>query len=140
MADDPILLIDNPAPGVRRLTLNRPDKRNALSNALRGALFAALEEADKDPDVRVMVIRGAGKCFSSGYDLAGVGDLPGRFRTGQPAANHKQGDRRGSCSCVHADVHLCERRGKQRCAGHSALHLGSLADGPSDQSRAAAPA
>lgn len=71
-----ILLIDDPAPFVRRLTLNRPEKRNALSNALRGAIFAALEAADADEAVRVTVIRGAGPCFSSGYDLAGTGDLP----------------------------------------------------------------
>lgn len=76
MADAQLVLEDNPAPGVRRLTLNRPEKRNALSNALRGDLFAALERADKDPEVRVIIIRGAGKCFSSGYDLAGVGELP----------------------------------------------------------------
>jgi enoyl-CoA hydratase len=76
MTDEPILLADDPAPGVRRLTLNRPNKRNALSNQLRGALFQALEDADKDAAVRVIVIRGAGKCFSSGYDLAGVGELP----------------------------------------------------------------
>ena len=81
MSDDQILLIDNPAPHIRRLTLNRPDKRNALSNALRGALFAALEDGDRDPEVRVMVLRGAGTCFSSGYDLAGVGALP--FHTAQ---------------------------------------------------------
>jgi enoyl-CoA hydratase len=37
-----ILLIDDPAPFVRRFTLNRPEKRNALSNELRGAVFAAL--------------------------------------------------------------------------------------------------
>ena len=36
MADEPILLTDDPAPHVRRITLNRPAKRNALSNALRG--------------------------------------------------------------------------------------------------------
>jgi len=76
MTDEPILLADDPAPGVRRLTLNRPNKRNALSNALRGALFDALESADQDPGVRVIVIRGAGVCFSAGYDLAGVGALP----------------------------------------------------------------
>jgi enoyl-CoA hydratase len=76
MTDEPILLADDPAPFVRRLTLNRPAKRNALSNALRGALFEALEAADRDPEVRVIVIRGAGPCFSSGYDLAGVGELP----------------------------------------------------------------
>ena len=76
MAEEPILLVDDPAPHVRRLTLNRPAKRNALSNALRGAIFEALEEADRDPQVRVIVLRGAGTCFSSGYDLAGLGELP----------------------------------------------------------------
>lgn len=76
MADAPILLTDDPAPHVRRITLNRPAKRNALSNALRAEIFAALEAGDADPDVRVMIIRGAGTCFSSGYDLAGVGELP----------------------------------------------------------------
>ena len=76
MTEDALILIDDPAPFVRRLTLNRPAKRNALSNQLRGELFAALEAADRDAEVRVIVIRGAGTCFSSGYDLAGVGRLP----------------------------------------------------------------
>ena len=76
MTDESLLLIDAPAPCVRRLTLNRPAKRNALSNALRGELFAALEAADRDKDVRVIILRGAGTCFSSGYDLAGTGKLP----------------------------------------------------------------
>src|SRR5580704_2399673 len=76
MADEPILLTDDPAPHVRRITVNRPAKRNALSNALRGEIFMALEAADADPEVRVMILRGAGTCFSSGYDLAGTGPLP----------------------------------------------------------------
>ncbi|HTO72041.1 MAG TPA: enoyl-CoA hydratase-related protein [Myxococcota bacterium] len=63
------LLVDEPLPGVRRLTLNRPEKRNALSNALRAELYAALDAADADETVRVTIIRGAGKCFSAGYDL-----------------------------------------------------------------------
>lgn len=67
---DALILSDNPAPFVRRLTLNRPEKRNALSNALRGELFAALEAGDRDPDVRVTILRGAGSCFSAGYDLS----------------------------------------------------------------------
>ena len=83
MTDDPILLIDDPAPHVRRLTLNRPAKRNALSNALRGAIFEALEAGDADPEVRVMILRGAGTCFSSGYDLAGTGALPYHTAGGQ---------------------------------------------------------
>jgi enoyl-CoA hydratase len=76
MVDSELLLVDDPAPHVRRLTLNRPEKRNALSNALRGELFRALEAADADPEVRVMIIRGAGTCFSSGYDLAYLGPTP----------------------------------------------------------------
>ncbi len=65
-----LILIDQPLAHVRRLTLNRPEKRNALSNDLRRELYAALEAADPDPDVRVIVIRGAGTCFSAGYDLS----------------------------------------------------------------------
>jgi enoyl-CoA hydratase len=76
MSDEALILADDPAPHVRRLTLNRPAKRNALSNALRGEMFKALEDADRDAEVRVIVIRGAGTCFSSGYDLAGLGPLP----------------------------------------------------------------
>jgi enoyl-CoA hydratase len=67
---DPLVLVDDPAAHVRRLTLNRPTKRNALSNALRTELFAVLRAADADADVRVVIVRGAGPCFSAGYDLA----------------------------------------------------------------------
>lgn len=83
MSQEPILLTDEPAPHVRRITLNRPAKRNALSNALRAEIFRALDEADQDPNVRVMILRGAGTCFSSGYDLAGVGELPWHTAGGQ---------------------------------------------------------
>jgi len=83
MTDDAILLIDHPAPYVRRLTLNRPSKRNALSNALRGEIFAALEAGDADGEVRVMILRGAGTCFSSGYDLSSLGELPFHTAGGQ---------------------------------------------------------
>ena len=64
------IVIDHPAEFVQRITLNRPEKRNALSNDLRIELFGALEAADVDDTVRVIVVRGAGKCFSSGYDLS----------------------------------------------------------------------
>jgi enoyl-CoA hydratase len=73
---EPLVLVDDPAPHVRRLTLNRPTKRNALSNGLRTELFAALRAADADPEVRVVVLRGAGPCFSAGYDLAQDPDEP----------------------------------------------------------------
>ena len=66
---EPVLLVDDPAPKLRRFTLNRPEKRNALNDALRGALFDALRAGDKDKNVSVMIIRGGGPCFSAGYDL-----------------------------------------------------------------------
>ena len=69
MSDEPLVLVDRPAEYVQRLTLNRPAKRNALSNALRAELFGALQKGDRDPEVRVSILRGAGKCFSAGYDL-----------------------------------------------------------------------
>ena len=48
----PVVLTDEPAPHVRRITLNRPEKRNALNNALRGGILQALQEADQDPAPR----------------------------------------------------------------------------------------
>jgi methylglutaconyl-CoA hydratase len=56
--------------GVLTLTLNRPDKRNALGTALIEALHAALDDADADPAVRVVALRGAGKDFCAGADLS----------------------------------------------------------------------
>ena len=66
-----VILVDDPAPHIRRITLNRPEKRNALNHALRGGIIRALQEADADDRVRVMIVRGAGTCFSAGYDLGG---------------------------------------------------------------------
>ncbi|MBX9944048.1 MAG: enoyl-CoA hydratase/isomerase family protein [Reyranella sp.] len=73
-----VLLTDTPLAGVRRLTLNRPEKRNALNNELRGAVFKALEAHDNDPEVKLTIIRGAGPAFCSGYDLSADN------RVGQP--------------------------------------------------------
>jgi enoyl-CoA hydratase/carnithine racemase len=66
-----VILVDAPAPQLRRITLNRPEKRNALNHALRGEVLHALQEGDADPEVRVQIVRGAGKCFSAGYELGG---------------------------------------------------------------------
>lgn len=64
------ILLDRPADGVVRVTLNRPAKRNALNNGLRGEIFAALEAADRDSSVQLSILRGAGPAFCAGYDLA----------------------------------------------------------------------
>jgi enoyl-CoA hydratase len=69
-----LVLVDDPAPGVRRITLNRPEKRNALNHPLRGQLLQALREGDQDRNVRVQIVNGAGPSFSAGYDLGGGND------------------------------------------------------------------
>ncbi|MEC9432551.1 MAG: enoyl-CoA hydratase-related protein [Pseudomonadota bacterium] len=82
-----VLLVDEPRPMVRRLTLNRPEKRNALSNALRARLMAELEAADEDEAVRVTVIRGAGPSFCSGYDLSANNDEGRPYHTARGHQN-----------------------------------------------------
>lgn len=51
------------------LSLNRPEKRNAINRALSQALLEALETADQDPGVTVMVLRGEGRSFCAGHDV-----------------------------------------------------------------------
>ncbi|WP_436793305.1 enoyl-CoA hydratase-related protein [Actinospongicola halichondriae] len=72
--DHETILVDEPGPHIRRITLNRPDKRNALNHTLRRELMEALQTADDDPDVRVSIVRGAGSCFSAGYELGDGND------------------------------------------------------------------
>jgi enoyl-CoA hydratase len=68
MTDDALILSASTSWGVR-LTLNRPAKLNALSGELVEQLVVAVDAANADPDVRVIVIAGAGRAFSAGYDL-----------------------------------------------------------------------
>jgi enoyl-CoA hydratase/carnithine racemase len=63
----PLLIHD--VDGARRLTLNRPEQRNALSQELLHALEAAQQDISKDPTVRVVVLAGAGPVFCAGHDL-----------------------------------------------------------------------
>ncbi len=56
--------------GVARITLNRPDKRNALNEQLVADLKAAMVEAESDAETKVVLLRGAGKDFCAGADLA----------------------------------------------------------------------
>ncbi len=65
--DDLVLRSDDM--GVRTLTLNRPEKLNALSSGLVDALSSAMQTAATDPEVRVVVISAAGRSFCAGYDL-----------------------------------------------------------------------
>jgi enoyl-CoA hydratase/carnithine racemase len=65
-----VLLVDEPAPGVRRLTLNRPDQLNALSRELATQLIAELRRVNVEPEVRVLIMRGNGRAFCAGADLS----------------------------------------------------------------------
>jgi enoyl-CoA hydratase/carnithine racemase len=78
-----ILLTDR-REGVLTLTLNRPERRNALSGALVRALTEAFESAGSDPDARVIVLTGAGAFFCSGADLSPAA------AAGGPLAMHEE--------------------------------------------------
>ncbi len=67
------VLLDRPHPAVARITLNRPDRLNAIDEDLLGALYRALDEVDADISVRTVVLTGAGRGFCSGMDLKGGG-------------------------------------------------------------------
>jgi enoyl-CoA hydratase/carnithine racemase len=66
---DAVLLVER-AEGFATLTLNRPAKRNALSVELRDAISDALDELATEPEIKVVVITGAGPVFSAGFDLS----------------------------------------------------------------------
>lgn len=72
---DPLVLVTD-ADGIRRITVNRPDKLNALNAATLDALQAAFDAAATDDAVRVVVLTGAGpKAFVAGADIAEMADL-----------------------------------------------------------------
>jgi enoyl-CoA hydratase/carnithine racemase len=58
--------------GIATLTLNRPDKRNAMSDEMRTQFIAALERVGADKAIRALVLTGAGKGFCAGGDIAGM--------------------------------------------------------------------
>ncbi len=70
--DEPELLISDEGP-VRFLTLNRPHRLNAFTSEGYFALSAALDAAASDDDIRVVLIRGAGRAYCSGVDLVALG-------------------------------------------------------------------
>src|ERR1700746_3549818 len=70
------LILGQPSPGVVVVTLNRPERSNAMTNTM----FCELEDMalalNGEDDCRVVILTGAGKAFCSGYDLADAGELP----------------------------------------------------------------
>ena len=62
------------------ITLNRPDARNAVNDDMREELLAVLTDARTNPDIRALVLTGAGKGFCTGADLSRRGARPDRTR------------------------------------------------------------
>lgn len=63
-------ILYEPGDGIARITLNRPEKLNAISWQMQEELQQALWQADRDPAVHVVTLRGAGRSFSAGYDIS----------------------------------------------------------------------
>ena len=78
----PVVLIEKPSPQTTVLTLNRPERRNALTIELMTELVAAIEGAAADETQRVLILTGAGKSFCTGMDLNEVAE---------PAKAHQSG-------------------------------------------------
>ena len=78
------VLVDRPTEGVTRLTLNRPDRLNALTRELVDEVHEALDGVDADHDCRVVILTGAGRGFCAGLDLEGYGTMPGTEHFGVP--------------------------------------------------------
>lgn len=98
---DSLLIEDRAA--VRVLTMNRPDKRNALNNELTHALLAALQTADRDPSVKAIVLTGAGKAFCAGAD---VNEFGGFVNSGDSANANANSAAQAALDRAHLTTNL----------------------------------
>ena len=69
----PVVLVEKQTPQITLITLNRPERRNALTIELMNDLVAAIENAGADSEQRILILRGAGKAFCTGLDLEEAG-------------------------------------------------------------------
>jgi methylglutaconyl-CoA hydratase len=83
----PVVLIERQAPQITVVTLNRPERRNALTLELLTELQAAVKVVSEQPDQRVMILRGAGKAFCTGLDLKEAADHTKAHTTAEMVAN-----------------------------------------------------
>ena len=77
------------------ITLNRPNKRNAMPFEMLPAICEQIEEQIFDPEIRVIMLKGAGKVFSAGVDFNSLGTLVGRWT----------GDQAAGGAMIRADIH-----------------------------------
>jgi enoyl-CoA hydratase len=89
----PVVDRTTPEPGIVQLTLNRPEKLNALTTEMVQSLHAHLDEIATDASVRVVILTGGGRGFCAGLDLGGYGEAPhtegfGRTQAGFAVQKH----------------------------------------------------
>ena len=97
--------------GKARITLNRPEKLNALSMKLQRELNTALWEADNDSSVHVTIISGNGRAFSAGYDLTPMQSPPKRKDADETYTNVYRG-----MATMDDDIWQLERQQRERMA------------------------
>jgi len=83
----PFLLIEKRTPQITVLTLNRPERRNALTIELLTELISAIHVASKEPSVRILILQGAGAAFCTGLDLKEAADQAKAYATAEAVAN-----------------------------------------------------
>lgn len=82
-----VVLIEKQSPHVTVFTLNRPERRNALTLELLAQLSTAINKASDDPEARVIILRGAGAAFCTGLDLKEAADQSKAHATAEMVAN-----------------------------------------------------
>jgi enoyl-CoA hydratase/carnithine racemase len=91
---------------VATITLNRPQALNAISPGLEAELHAALDVADADAQVRVVILTGSGRAFCSGYDLSGSGGVPRKLPPDVTVGDYLKDGHRTSMDGVWKILHL----------------------------------
>jgi len=83
----PVVLIEKQSPQITVITLNRPERRNALTLQLLTELCTAVKVASEQPEQRVLILRGAGAAFCTGLDLKAAADSTKAHATAEMVAN-----------------------------------------------------
>jgi len=82
----PVILVETQSPQITVITLNRPERRNALTLELLTELCAAIKVASQQPEQRVLILRGAGAAFCTGLDLKEAADTTKAHATAEMVA------------------------------------------------------
>jgi len=91
--------------GIATITLNRPDRMNAFSPEMSASIYRAVEDSDKDKEVRVLVITGTGRAFCAGADVKSMAE-----RASQPSAEVSPGERGVNPEVGHVQLPVLMQR------------------------------